>query len=408
MALALGMNSGSSFDGIDAAVIELAVGEDGHPTPPKVVAKLSREWPPGITEQVLAAFMNRLSIFDLTRLNYTMGAVYAQTAVALMRQMGLTSADLDVIGVDGQTIYQEPPDRDKKLPTDPDDILGRWFDGPWAVGLQIGDPAVIAAATGVSTVSNYRQSDHAVGGTGAPLMQYLDWLLLRHQAPAVTINIGGICSSTLLPGPSREGILGFDTGPGNIMLDYAMNKFFGQAYDKDGAVSASGEVDQELMEELKQHPFFRRLPPRSAWRLDFGADYAETMITKYSHLAPEDIMATFVTYAGWGTATSLIDYILPKAPITTVIASGGGAKNPVWLRELAAFLPDGIRVTTSAEIGIEPEVKEAVKFATLAFARKRHLATNIPSASGASEYVSMGRMVVAPPDSLMSLAGRPD
>jgi anhydro-N-acetylmuramic acid kinase len=319
----------------------------------------------------------------------------------------VTADDIDVIGVDGQTIYQEPPDNARIAAEGlPAGVVERWLDGPLGVGMQIGEPAVIAAWTNVPVVSNYRPSDHGLGGTGAPLMQYLDWVLFRDFGrPLMTMNIGGITSSTYLPGTGadkgRDGILGFDTGPGNVMLDYGMRRLYNREFDKDGEVAASGRTDEKLMDRLREHPFFSRKPPRSAWRLDFGADYAESMIQEFSHLAPEDILATFTDFAGWATVNSLTQYSLKKGDVDLIIASGGGARNPVLIERTQAWLPEGVRLTTCAEFGIPVEAKEAMKFATLAFARKRNLANNIRTAGGASSYVSMGRMVLSPRDSIL-------
>jgi anhydro-N-acetylmuramic acid kinase len=409
LALALGMNSGSSFDGIDGAIVELEIGPDGHPTPPKVVAQLAYDWPQRVTDQVLRAFSNDMGIFEFTRLNYTLGAIFADLAKRLMDQEGLTAADIDVIGVDGQTIYQEPPDNARIAREGmPEGVIERWLDGPLGVGLQIGEPAVIAAWTDLPVVSNYRPSDHGLGGTGAPLMQYLDWVLFRHYGkPLMTMNIGGITSSTYLPGESRDGILGFDTGPGNVMLDYGMRRLFDREFDEDGAVAASGHSDPRLLDRLREHPFFERKPPRSAWRLDFGADYAESMIQEFSHLSPEDVLATFTDFAGWATVNSLTTYSLKKGDVDLIIASGGGARNPTLMERTQFWLPDGVRLTTCAEFGIPVESKEAMKFATLAFARKRGLANNIRTAGGASAFVSMGRMVLPPRDSILDPAGIP-
>lgn len=406
MALALGMNSGSSFDGIDGAIIDIDIGDDGHPTPPTVVAQLSADWPPDVAAQVIRAFSDEVGLFEFTRLNYTLGAVFADLAQRLIAQAGLDSRDIDVIGVDGQTIYQEPPDNTRIAAEGlTDSVIERWHGGQLGVGLQIGEPAVIAAWTNVPVVSNYRPSDHGLGGTGAPLMQYLDWVLFRHREhPLMTMNIGGITSSTYLPGAEREGILGFDTGPGNVMLDYAMRRFFQREFDEDGRVAASGRTHDPLMDRLREHSFFTRKPPRSAWRLDFGADYAESMIREFSAVAPEDILATFTNFAAWATVNSLEQYSLKSTEVDLIVASGGGASNPTLMERTQFWLPEGVRLTTCAEFGIPIEAKEAMKFATLAFARKRNLANNIPTAGGASGYVSMGRMVLAPRDSIVDPA----
>jgi anhydro-N-acetylmuramic acid kinase len=398
------MNSGSSFDGIDAVVVELDIAEDGHPGRPRFVDGLSYAWPAEVEKLVLRAFTDELSIFELTRLHYVAGAVYAEAARKLLRATGLKPEQVDVIGVDGQTIYQEPPDYDEidKVRFS-DDIVAKWLNGPYPCGLQIGEPAVIATYCDIPVVWNFRPSDHALGGTGAPLMQYLDFVAFRDIGPVLTLNIGGIANCQLAD-RDRSKMMAFDTGPGNVMMDHAMRKLFDRRYDAGGEVAASGKVNEELLGELKLHPFFKRHPPRSAWRLDFGAKYADDMMDRYVHLGPPDILTTFCAFSVWAIATSMKDHVKNLADISVLIGSGGGVRNKTLLSMLADELPSGLRLTTSDEYGIPPQYKEAIKFGTLAFATQRHLANNIPAASGASSFTVMGKTVFPPRFALESLA----
>jgi anhydro-N-acetylmuramic acid kinase len=205
MAVVIGMNSGSSFDGIDVVLTEIHQADDGHPARPTFTDGLSVPWPDRVAEQVLRAFDNKLSIFELTRLHYVTGAVYAEAAKAMLDSHGLSPADVEVIGVDGQTIYQEPPEREKMADLPPDaGLVARWLDGPYPVGLQIGEPAVIAAHCDIPVVWNFRPSDHVLGGTGAPLMQYLDFVAFRDIGPVLTLNIGGIANCQLAQRTGRR------------------------------------------------------------------------------------------------------------------------------------------------------------------------------------------------------------
>lgn len=395
MSLAIGMNSGSSFDGIDVALIELNLAEDGHPARPRFITGFADDWPTEVANDVLAAFENKLTIFELTRLHYVAGAVYARAARRLLDQEGLSPQDIDVIGVDGQTIYQEPPDRDSYATVAADDPLGRWLHGPYPCGLQIGEPSIIAAHCGVPVVWNFRPSDHALGGNAAPLMQYLDFVAFRDLGPTLTLNIGGI-ANIHLASPDRSEMMAFDTGPGNVMMDHAMHRLFDRSYDADGATAASGHIDAEVLADLQTHPFFLRRPPRSAWRLDFGADYADSMLERYSDRAPQDLVTTFCRFSAWAIARAVTDYVPRLDRISTLIASGGGVRNPTLMAMIAEELPDGLRLTTSDEYGIPPQFKEAVKFATLAYAARRLLGNNIPAACGASEMTVMGKTVYPP------------
>ena len=394
--LALGLNSGSSFDGIDAVLVDIPIGEDGLLQRPRFVAGKTVAWPPRVAEQVLASFENKLSIFDLCRLNYVAGALYAEAARSLMRETKTAPEALAVIGFDGQTIYQEPPDQTRMRQfADDEDLVGRWLDGPYPCGLQIAEPAIVAAACDTSVVTQFRPVEHALGGTGAPLMQFLDFVAFRDIGPVLTLNIGGIANCQLADA-DRSRMMAFDTGPGNVMLDHAARALLGKPYDADGAAASRGSVQPALLSRLLEHAFFIRKPPRSAWRLDFGSAFAEKQILENRHLSPEDLLATFTEFTAVSIAHSIRDHVSILGEITTLIASGGGVRNAALMRRLKALLPPGLRLTLSDEFGIPAQYKEAIKFAALALAAQLHLANNIPAASGASRFAILGKLVAAP------------
>jgi anhydro-N-acetylmuramic acid kinase len=396
MSLALGLNSGSSFDGIDAVLVAIENASDGYPGRPKFVDGISHQWPPAVADMVLRSFDNKISIFELCRLNYAAGAAYAQAALELMEKAHVEPEDLEVIGFDGQTIYQEPPDYEgmAKL-KDPSDLVARWFNGPYGCGLQIGEPAVVAEACETVTVTHFRTMDHALGGTGAPLMQYLDFVAFRDIGPVLTLNIGGIANCHLAH-RDRSRMMAFDTGPGNVMLDHTAKALFREPYDPDGSIAARGKVDDKLLAELLTHPFFDRHPPRSAWRLDFGGDFARRHIDANKHLAPEDLMATFTEFSASAISRSIQDHIANLADIPVLIASGGGVRNKTLMASLRAKLPGSLRIATSDEFGIPPQFKEAIKFATLAHATVNRLANNIPAACGAERFGILGKVIQPP------------
>jgi anhydro-N-acetylmuramic acid kinase len=396
MVKVIGLNSGSSFDGVDVVLVEIENGPDGYPARPKFVTGNSYDWPKPVAEMVLRAFENKVSLFEFNRLNYLAGAVYAESARSLMREAGVTGKDIEVIGYDGQTIYQEPPVHSLLRNYDYDEnLVSRWLDGPYACGLQIGEPSIVAAACEVPVVTHFRPMDHALGGTGAPLMQYLDYVAFRDIGPILTLNIGGIANCQLAH-RDRAKMMAFDTGPGNVMLDHVMRARRGQAYDKNGEVARRGKVDETLIAKLKDHDFFKRPVPRSAWRLDFGSSYADAFMKDYAHLSDEDMMATVTEFAAYAITRSITDNVKMLAEIKTILASGGGTRNGYLMERLAAYMPKGLRLTTSDEFGIPPQYKEAIKFATLAHATVNHLANNIPAASGATKFGILGKLVLPP------------
>jgi len=396
MPYAIGLNSGSSFDGVDAVLVDISIGEDGNLNPPRFVHGLSLDWPEVVRDQVLAAFSNKLSLFELTRLNYTVGAVFAEAAMTLMSTQSLEPGDVEVIGYDGQTVYQEPPDR-ARMAAVPATArpYERWTTGAYPCGLQIGEPGVVAVLANVPTVTQFRSVDHALGGTGAPLMQFLDYVVFRSIAPIATLNIGGI-SNLQVANADRARMQAFDCGPGNVMIDHAMSAFFGKRYDADGAVAATGRVDAACLAELNAHPFFARSIPRCAWRLDFGGDYADTIIAKYAHVAPADLVATFTQFTASAIVRSLVEHVQPLQEIRALVASGGGTRNGTLMRLLQAQLPAHVSLVLSDDHGLPSQFKEAIKFATLAFATLHGIANNIPAASGARAYGVMGKLVLPP------------
>jgi len=396
VSLAIGLNSGSSFDGVDAVLIETGLDPDGFPTPPRFMEAISLDWPQEVQPQVLAAFSNKLSLFELTRLNYVVGAVFAEAATTLLDHAGVSAADIAVIGYDGQTVYQEPPEPEQmRAVSEAARPYQRWTSGGFPCGLQIGEPGVVAALTDIATVTQFRSVDHALGGTGAPLMQFLDFVAFRHLAPIATLNIGGI-SNIQVADRDRVRMRAFDCGPGNVMIDHAMHRFFGQAYDADGATAARGRVHPPMLQQLLEHPFFTRPIPRCAWRLDFGADYADAVLDTYAALPPEDLVATLTRFSAEAITRAFIDLIPQVTDIDTLIASGGGVRNATLLNEITQLLPDRVLLTRSDDYGLPAQYKEAIKFATLAVATQHGIGNNIPAASGAARFGVLGKLVLPP------------
>ena len=399
MSYIIGLNSGSSFDGVDAVLCKVTLAEDGHPARPEYIDSLTVDWPGELQPLILRAFNNELTIFEMTRLNYAAGALYAEATNALLKKAGLGPHDIDVVGYDGQTIYQEPPDREMErqyIESGNESLVDLWLKGGYPCGFFIAESGVVAALTDIDTVTQFRPLDHALGGSAAPLMQYLDFVSFRNDGPTVTLNIGGIANLQLADA-DRSKMMAFDTGPGNVMIDHVVKARTGHGYDKDGELAARGRPIPALLEELLRHPFFARKPPRSAWRLDFGAAYADDILAHHAAASTEDLLATLTRFTAVSVTRSLVDFVLPHAAVARVIASGGGTRNATLMRDLAGELDKhGLELAVSDRFGIPAAYKEAIKFATLAFAAKRGLANNIPAAGGATRYASLGKLSWAP------------
>jgi anhydro-N-acetylmuramic acid kinase len=401
MDLIMGMNSGSSFDGIDVVLAETQIDADGFPKAPKFIAGGSYDWPDSVKEIILKAFDNKVDMIGLNRLNYIAGAVFAEKAVQFMKENNINPLDVKVLGLDTQTIYQEQPDH-KAIGAMSEEEKAkwpeRWLSEAYPAGFQVGDSSVIANLTNIDTVTHFRAADHTFGGSAAPLMPYLDFILFRKDDhPSMTLNIGGI-ANLHVGCKDRKDMFGFDVGPGNVISNYMMRKLYGKEYDKDGEVAASGTVNEKLLDHFMHHPFFDRPVPRSGWIADYSAEYIDAVLDKFKDVPKQDIIATACAFTGAAVAKSMLDNIPEDIIKQTekLYCSGGGVKNPQIMKEIQARVPQNIKVTTSAEIGIPPEYKEAIKFATIAYSTIHCVPGNIPAAGHASQYAILGKIALAP------------
>ncbi|HTS51621.1 MAG TPA: anhydro-N-acetylmuramic acid kinase [Bryobacteraceae bacterium] len=341
-----GLISGTSADGIDVAVVDIHESIE-------VVATKTVPYPP----EVRAAILSVPDVPTVSRLNFLLGELFAE-AIA---QCGVPLETIELIGSHGQTIFHEG---------EPIDFLGRKI----ASTLQIGEPAVIAARTGIETIADFRTADMAAGGKGAPLVPFLDYQLFRHPEMArIALNIGGIANITVVPaGAKPEDVVAFDTGPGNMVMDALAPPF-----DRDGERARAGRVNEPLLERLLADPYYQRQPPKSCGREQYGADFVRST-------------GIDVTTATELTARTIALAIAPYPTTREVIASGGGAHNRYLMERLRAWVKP--RVTTSEEFGINVDAKEAILFAVLAYETHRRRAGNVPSATGARKPVILGKI----------------
>jgi anhydro-N-acetylmuramic acid kinase len=347
-----GVMSGTSLDGIDVAVVEIS----GRRV--ETVCFQFTPYPDAVQLAILD--VSNLATFggSISRLNFQLGELYARAVLRAIHRYG----PVELIGCHGQTIYHEGG----------------------AHTLQIGEPAILAERTGVPVVSNFRARDIAAGGQGAPLVPYVDYLLFRHPKRArIALNIGGIANITVIPAGAAPGdVVAFDTGPGNMVID-ALAREMGLPCDRGGKLAASGRVDRALLDDLLADPYYRRPPPKSAGREQYGAAFVARL--KKSGLPMPDLIATATVLTA---ATAAIGVGLHRSP-TDLIVSGGGVHNPQIMAHLAGFLP-GIAISASTDHGIEADAKEAIAFAVLAHQTWRKKPSNLPSATGARHAVVLG------------------
>lgn len=351
-----GIMSGTSLDGIDVAIVEIR----GRRV--ETIGFTSTPYPAALRAAILAVSNANTHTAAISRLNYQLAERYAQAVRRAVRRFG----PVDLIGCHGQTVYHE----------------GR------SNTLQLGEPAVLAERTGVTVVSNFRARDIAAGGQGAPLVPYVDYLLFRHpRRTRVALNIGGIANITVIPaGAPPEGVIAFDTGPGNMVIDALAREYSGGKLtcDRGGRIAASGNVDSKLLDELLGDPYYRKRHPKSAGREQYGAEFVARL--KARGLTLRDLIATVTVLTA---ATIAIGVRRAARMPVELIASGGGVHNPEIMHHLAAFLPDAA-IATSADFGVDADAKEAIAFAVLAHETWRGRASNLPAATGARKEVVLG------------------
>ncbi len=366
----IGLMSGTSVDAVTAAAVTLR-----GQVPDVTVRFLGYRQHPIPEEIIDAVFRQRKSAEDVARLNFRLGEVFADAALALMAELGMTAQEVDAVASHGQTLVHLPEA---------------------GATLQVGEPSVIAERTGLVTVAEFRYRDLAAGGQGAPLVPLADFALFRSDTKNRAVqNIGGIANVTWLPaGGTLDDVIAFDTGPGNCLIDGLMRIMTGghKLMDKDGALAAQGRVIENVVELFLRHPYYERRPPKSVDRGEFDLAGVEVMYKgmKQRGETRADAAATFTALTAHSIARAYRDF-LPALP-DEVIVGGGGAYNLTLLRMLREQLPE-VSLLTHEDFGIPSAAKEAVAFALLANETLLGRPGNVPSATGARRAVPLGKIV---------------
>ncbi|HEX5234643.1 MAG TPA: anhydro-N-acetylmuramic acid kinase [Silvibacterium sp.] len=377
-----GVMSGTSADGIDVALVRIVP----HASAPRLtlLVHYAAKYPAALRQAVLAAMnASQTSTAELARLNWRLGIAYADAIEAALKKHPIK---LDLIGCHGQTIYHQA----KASPYAGKQIACTW---------QIGEPALIARRIGIPVVSNFRPADMAVAGQGAPLVPLLDFTLFAHKHRArVLQNIGGIGNLTAIPaGASTDQLIAFDTGPGNMIIDALMARLFGEKYDRGGRIALRGRILQNVLTTALRQPYFRKSPPKSAGREQFGAAFTENFLHACNQAggAPEDAIATSTAFTAATIARAYERFVQPRIGAVPVdfIVSGGGARN-LALMDMLRQQPElhRCKIMPIDDAGIPSQAKEAVAFALLAWQTWHRLPGNIPAATGASQPVILGQI----------------
>jgi anhydro-N-acetylmuramic acid kinase len=386
--LVLGMMSGTSADGIDVALARISG------APPNLNAKLlghtSVKFPSAVRKEILrVAEQLPITAGVLSQLNFRLGELFASAAIAACRRFRIPQKKIELIGSHGQTIFHQGK---------PVSYLGR----PTASTLQIGEPAIIAAHTGITTVGDFRPADIALGGQGAPLVPYVDYLLYRHKKfGRVSLNLGGIANITVLPRAAKpQQVLAFDTGPANMLIDALVSHFTrGRLrFDENAQLASEGRSVPALLDDLLRDPYLKLPPPKSTGREYYGNAYLKKLLAlgRRYRAKPNDLIRAATIFTALSVVDALNRFVLPKTKIHQLIVSGGGAHNPLILAQLSAALP-GVEVVPSGRLGIPEDAKEAFAFALLAYETFHQRPANLPSATGARGPAILGKISYAPP-----------
>lgn len=376
--IVIGLMSGTSKDGIDAAIVNLK--GSGLNTRIELLKFACVEYSPAIRTK-LDDLTDNCSLKDISDLNFIIGAEFARAALNVIDQSGINISDVDLIGSHGQTVFHNPPSYKDDTPST----------------LQIGEIDVIAEQTGITTVGDFRTRDIAANGEAAPLVPYLDYLLFRNPGKtSIAQNIGGIANATVVT-DNIDDLIAFDTGPGNMLMDkiIQMKTNGKEKYDKNGQLASAGNVNKELLDKLLADPYYAHPPPKSTGEELFGNEMALTLLSYVENemLSVEDMLATLMSLTIESIVSSYKNYIFPYWDISEVIFSGGGCSNPVLMNNLKEELKP-IKCSTSEHYGIPTDAKEAVAFAVLANELISGNTNNLPGVTGAQRKVPMGKIAL--------------
>ena len=377
----LGLMTGTSLDGIDIADVHIS--GSGDELTWSLKGYRSVPYRDGVKEILLRnSQAESASLVELTLLGDLLAQEYEEAILFAVAGWHVSLSDFDAVGVHGQTMYHHP---------DEVRLAGRLVSGSF----QAGDPSVLAARLGLPVIGDFRVADMALGGQGAPLVPYFDYVTFRHATEhRMLINLGGIANATILPANADvDEVYAFDTGPGNMILDALAVKYLDAPFDEGGEMALRGTPDATLLAELLKHPFFDRKPPRSTGRELFSARYVNELIARCDALgvSTEDLFASVAAFTADSILCAWERFVKSDLSLSRILISGGGVHNRAVMDRLEkGFHP--VPVQTTYEYDVDPDAKEAICFAVLAHETLNGVPTNIPGATGASRPTVLGKI----------------
>jgi len=377
----IGLMSGTSLDGIDCVLCKIK--NPGTETKIKVINFITFPFPKGLKEVLIEnSTPGKGNVTEISKLNFLLAHIYADAVKEIAKKSKISLTKIDLIGSHGQTIQHLPQKEN-------------YFGYKFGSTLQIGDPAVIAKLTGITTVGDFRPGDMALGGEGAPLVPYFDYLLFNSKSRnRALLNIGGISNITILEkNANPNDVLAFDTGAGNMLIDFLAKKLFNKEYDVNGNFAEQGKINERLLKELiKKDNFITKKPPKSTGRERYGMAFIEILLKKFKKISKYDIITTVTDFSAYSVYRNYELFIKNKIKIDELFVSGGGAKNKFLLKRLKKYFGLSVDIKTIDSLGISSDAKEAICFAVLANETISGNPSNIPKVTGAKKQTILGKI----------------
>lgn len=375
--MVIGLMSGTSMDGIDTALVR--INGNGFDTRIELVEFASYPYESRI--RFALQEINNLSATKLSDLNFVVGEAFSDATISIIEKAGITPDDVDLVGSHGQTVYHNPPS----------------VDSEFSSTLQIGEADVIAEKTGITTIADFRTRDMALGGEGAPLVPYVDYLLFRETGRVrIALNIGGIANSTLVTS-NLDDVFAYDSGPGNMLIDdvVRIHTHGKENFDDNGKLASGGEVDYKILYHLLNNDYYKVQPPKTTGRERYGREEAEKLykLVENKSINLNVLISTLVQFTVDTIYNSYEDFIFSKWKIDEVILSGGGAFNSVMVEKLAEKLKP-IPLSISDKYSVPPDSKEAIAFAILANETIFTNYANLPKVTGARSGAPLGKISI--------------
>jgi len=380
--LVVGVMSGTSADGVDAALVQIR--GSGEQLTWRFLRHETLHYSVKVRDLILRCCDPAAGdAASLCRLNVLLGELFARAVQHVAEKAGVDPKAIDLVGSHGQTVQH--------LPT-PVTITGIQVRGT----LQLGEPAVIAERTGITTIASFRARDMAAGGQGSPLVSLVDFLLFRNRSRGrLVLNIGGVASLTAIPASApAERVMGFDTGPGNMVIDGLVSHMTGgrESFDHGGRYARGGRASDDLLARLLDHPYLLLPPPKSCGREEFGHVLLDSILKDSGALPPKDLVATLTRFTAESIAFACRRFVMPHNVYEEAIVSGGGARNDFLMEQLRSAIPE-LSIKQSDEYGLPAGAKEAVAFAILANETLHGHTGSLPSVTGAARPVVLGAIV---------------